>query len=519
MSSKEPKKGSTGDAQTSKTAQPAPEHGERTVKASMAAFTAGQQTSTGGSTSTSGGTTSGTGTGGAGTTTGSPTTPDAGQSGTSYTARVSVTNRVLSELQNIGTFPALGSAQQSGGGGGGAQAPLQRTVEQALQSVLGRLPRSGDYKSFVAALNMSFTYTETSGGRGQYQWTPRTYIGRTDLGGGVTGAQASLVTFAQSAYDNSLPLLDHLEPLAPETDEEEVQASLAIVRSLWTEFVNELGKEGGPRAARADSLSATLLGDAGSPTNAANCQLTRLGMLLGMVKTNPATGAALIDNRGRPVISRRLVVTAEEETNLTNFVSMSDYMYSAQAAWKNYLQNFFQKDLGTGLVLLSRLFSVLAETVDEVYAAMDSVYIGPAERLTIRVGVPGKDLSVEELLSWVHTFATEEAPLLIQDGGRRGVEAIVPTATLLRQLIAQFFVNVRREAEERVRKDNDFDEFLEDMLKSGQEQQARVSMLPAPQTTPQALPVGMTQPRVLNPLKDVYRYLDELVRTASEITA
>jgi len=498
--SKEPKKGRAADAQTFRTEQPAPGGGETSVDASVSAFAVSEQTSSGGSTSG-----------------GEKETAAPAQEGTSYTARVSVTNRVLSELQNIGTFPALGSTQPSGGRGGAAPAPLQRTVEQALQAVLGRLPRSGDHKSFVAALNMSFSYKESAGGHGQYEWTPRTYIGRTDLGGGVTGAQASLVTFARSAYDNSLPLLDHLEPLPPETDEQEVAASLAIVRSLWTEFVNELGREGGPRAARADSLASTLLGEAGSPTSTANCQLTRLGILLGMIKTDPKTGAAVIDtiaNRGRPEISRRFVVTAEEETNLTNFVSMSDYMYSAQAAWKNYLQNFFQKDLGTGLVLLARLFSVLAETVDEVYSAMDSVYIGPAERLTIRVGVPGKDLSVEELLSWVHTFATEEAPLLIQDGGRRGVEAVVPTATLLRQLIAQFFVNVRREAEDRVRKDNDFDEFLEDLLRPRQQQ---VTVLPAP-PTPQALPVGMTQPRVLNPLKDVYRYLDEVVRTASEIT-
>lgn len=500
MSSKSSKKGSQGAGRTAP--QTGGKTGGKTVEAHVEAVAFGTEGNAPvGPDSPEFASAASTGTGASGASGG------AAPSTTPFTTRVNVTNRVLSELQNIGTFPALGAPPYATGATSTSltPAPLQRTVEQALQSVLGRLPRGGDHKSFVAALNMSFTYKEDAGGRGSYEWTPRTYIGKTDLGGGVTGAQASLVTFAQSAYDNSVGLLDDLYSLIPDADEQEVDASVAIVRSLWTEFVNELGKEGGPRAARADSLASTLLGEPGVSGSAVNCQLTRLGVLLGVIRTN-TTGVALIDNRGRPLISRQFVVNTEEETNLTNFVSMSDYMYSAQAAWKNYLQNFFQKDLGTGLVLLARLLSVLAETVDEVYAAMDSVFIGPAERLTIRVGVPGKDLSVEELLSWVHSFATEEAPLLIQDGGRRGVEAVIPTARLLRQLFAQFFVNVRREAEERTRRDSDFDEFLREFLK-----------LPDDREGVQVLPVGMTQPRVLNPLKDVYRYLEELLRTAREI--
>lgn len=485
MSSKRPRRGSRGGAQTPKTQRPAPDTGEKTVKATVSGFAVGtEETSSGGSAPNLGDD--------------APARKPGKSTPPPPRAPFDLSDLVIDELQNIGTFPTLGAALSTGGGA--AATPLQRTVEQALQAVLGRLPRSGDHRSFVAALNMSFTYKEAPSGGGRYEWTPRTYIGKTDLGGGVTGAQASLVTFARSAYDNSITLLDDLESLVTDADEEEVEASKTIVRSLWTEFVNELGKEGGPRAARADSLSSALLGTEDSAiepfTDPASCQLTRLGVLLGMVETED--GEPIIDG-GRPRISRDFVVTTAEETNLTNFVSMSDYMYSAQAAWNNYVLNFFQKDLGTGLVLMARLLSVLAETVDEVYSAMDSVYVGPAERLTIRVGIESKSLSVEELLSWVHTFATEEAPRLIQDSGRLGVEAIIPTAELLRDLMDAFLRRVQAGARERAGR------------RSGESGTSR-------REEANALPVGLLQLRVLNPIKDVFRYLDALVKQARQIS-
>jgi hypothetical protein len=78
---------------------------------------------------------------------------------------------------------------------------------------------------------------------------------------------------------------------------------------------------------------------------------------------------------------------------------------------------------GTQLVLLSRQLSVVSESVDEVRFAMDSVFIGPAERQTLLLNF-GPNLSslfIEELLSWVQSFSTEEGPMLIEKAGKLGV--------------------------------------------------------------------------------------------------
>ena len=104
---------------------------------------------------------------------------------------------------------------------------------------------------------------------------------------------------------------------------------------------------------------------------------------------------------------------------------------------------------------------------------MDSVFIGPAERQTLEIGFPAtvslptgargqnrgsaasdmagtapnaslldetkvaaKSMFVEELLSWVGSFAEEEGARLLQDGGKFAVRnSFLPVATTLRNLV------------------------------------------------------------------------------------
>src|SRR5262249_24058455 len=110
---------------------------------------------------------------------------------------------------------------------------------------------------------------------------------------------------------------------------------------------------------------------------------------------------------------------------------LSDYMTSLAQTWINNLQ-FFERAtpsssktpfFGTQLVLLSRQLSVVAESVDEVRFAMDSVFIGPAERQTLLLnfGPNQSSMFIEELLSWVQAFSTEEGPMLIEKAGKLGV--------------------------------------------------------------------------------------------------
>ena len=83
---------------------------------------------------------------------------------------------------------------------------------------------------------------------------------QTDLGGGITGAQASLYTRAKDALDKALPLLDGLYPLDPDADPEFVKGLREMARSQMTEIVKELGATGGPSVLRVNTYFGILLG-------------------------------------------------------------------------------------------------------------------------------------------------------------------------------------------------------------------------------------------------------------------
>ena len=79
---------------------------------------------------------------------------------------------------------------------------------------------------------------------------------------------------------------------------------------------------------------------------------------------------------------------------------------------------------------------MIAEQARETYAAMDSVFFGAAERQVTMLDLPGESpITVAELLSWVETFATQEGPQLIQDGGKDGVVVFRLTTEHLATLV------------------------------------------------------------------------------------
>ena len=169
--------------------------------------------------------------------------------------------------------------------------------------------------------------------------------------------------------------------------------------------------------------------------------LTDLGKQLGVI-TKPFPKP---ENKNiKFEFDRTKVVTTEEEGHLTNFIALADYYFAVVQAWNSYRDTFFGKDLGSGLLLLERALAVVETGVNEVYAAMDSVNVGQAERLIITIGfAKDKNLTVEDLLSWIHSFASREAPALIRDGGLRGVRALIPTATKLKEFTTDFIKVIR----------------------------------------------------------------------------
>jgi hypothetical protein len=135
------------------------------------------------------------------------------------------------------------------------------------------------------------------------------------------------------------------------------------------------------------------------------------------------------------------VNTVEDEQNVTNFRIVCDHLTSLAQSWVNNLSFFGLQTatpfFGTQLVLLSRQLSVIAEKTNEVRFTLDSVFIGPADRQTLQVHFANDpDMFLEDLLSWVDSFASEEGPRLIAEGGKFAVgQSFLPIAEQLQRLV------------------------------------------------------------------------------------
>jgi hypothetical protein len=325
--------------------------------------------------------------------------------------------------EEVGPIGAPGQGGTSSG-----TSSLGQKVGIALREILGWRPRLNDPRGFLASLNQSFEVKEVEG-HTEWAWRQRTFAAEADLGA-ITGAQASIYTRARAALDHSLPLLDGLTPLRADHDLEDIDAARAIVRSSFTELVYELGVEGGPQLARVDGYFIDLLGPIADPNGTA-------------ILDNPEeVGGQLALLRDEFGLLGEEVNTIEEEQNLTNFFILVDSINSLLLTWKAQRSSFDHRDngkafLGTQLVLLSRNLAVLNESVEEIYFAMNSVFLGPAERQVTKLKLAGGEVVfVGELLNWVQRFATEEGPRLLREGGKDGViNAFRPTLDRLIRLV------------------------------------------------------------------------------------
>jgi hypothetical protein len=335
------------------------------------------------------------------------------------------------------SFSAPTGRTSGGTPGGSGSAPLGQVATQAIGDVLGWKVRSDDAKGFAGALSAVFAL-KTVEGRTEVTWTPRTYAVQTDLSGGITGAQASLYLRAQGALDQALPLLDGLYALNPDVDTESITALKGVARSQLTELVNELAVPGGPRVERINQYFQLLLSTPGTkfpptPLSAFTTDPDQIGGTLGTLRDQLGLRS-----------TQDFVNTLADEQDLSNFRILSDYVTSLAQSWINNLPLFGLNTatpfFGTQLVLLSRQLSVVTESVDEVRFTLDSVFIGPAERQTLKLNFDGahEPLFAEDLFNWIADFSTNEGPRLIQDGGKFGVQnSFLPIAKRLQHLVRQ----------------------------------------------------------------------------------
>jgi hypothetical protein len=330
--------------------------------------------------------------------------------------------------EEVGYPPSPVSRPSGGGGmptgGGGAQG-ITQIAARAIGDVLGWKASAGDAKGFVGALTQSFSLTEVEG-RVESKWTPRSYTVQTDLAGGITGAQASLYARAQVAQEKCFPLLDGLYALNPMADPEYVTALRGMVKSQIAEIVKQFGVVP-PSILRVNTYFSILLGVDHKqlrPEEKAKVETDpdRIGGTLGEIRKI----YGIYFQRGGK--DNPLSNSIDDEQNITNFRVISDYITSLLLTWLgNY--DYFKLTmgkapafLGTQLILISRQFNVIAETVNEVRFALDSVFIGANERQQLLLVFPDQhivpSMYLEDVLTEIESTVTDEGPRLIRDGGR-----------------------------------------------------------------------------------------------------
>jgi hypothetical protein len=343
------------------------------------------------------------------------------------------------------TGAGAGAIPQTGSGAG-----LGQTALKAVADVLGWKVKTDDAKGFTGALAQAFTLTEVEG-HVKATWVPRTYAVQSDLSGGITGAQASLYSRAKFTLDQALPLLDGLRVLNPSSTPEDAEALRAVVRSQMTELVGELPYAGGPRVSRVNQYFHLLLGRSPgegvvTDPDLVGGTLGNLREVFGLATLVQEEGFMIVDGEAEKVgrvVQNSLVNTIDDEQCTTNFRVLSDYLTSLAQTWVSNLRFFglgsARPFLGTQLVLISRQLSVTAELVDELRFAFDSVFIGPSERQTLRLIFHSNDdpIYLEDLLLWIQTLVTDEAPAVIQSGGKFGVHQVHEMVRRLHRLVKE----------------------------------------------------------------------------------
>jgi len=321
-----------------------------------------------------------------------------------------------------------GGAGGSAGGGGDARAIVQRE----WRNVLGRVPRDGDVAGMLAALDRRFVAQEADG-VDSWAYVPGSVVGQNDVGAGVTGAQASLASFAQRVSEEIATPVAEAQPLRMLDDNpDEVDIARAGFWASWQSFVASLGDEGGLPAAR----SAVLLRQARE-------QLVRFGVQLGMFEQGAlevvvaVDGGSEIDAIRRIPISREFVLTRDDEERLTGFLIVRDRVAAvARAFAETIATDAATPDYGMVFTWLQRDLDVLPELVRDVRWALDSVDFGleQQEICALQPEDPNS-MTLAGVLQWSEDLS-DEGRTLLQDGGVRGAAMLAERADALRDTLA-----------------------------------------------------------------------------------
>lgn len=370
--------------------------------------------------------------------------------------------RYMPPLNDITAFPLLTeevTLPSAPSGIGGGSADIGQRAMAAVRDVLGWRPNAADARGFKSALEQSFQLREVEG-HVSWSYTPRGYAMMADMGA-VTGAQASLLNRARSAVDLVRPLVTSLTPLGVFSAPEDYEPIRSMVLSELDVLLTEFAQQAGPRTQVVDDAFRQLLGagivdPALSPTHPVppGQDPIQYGLLRGIqlrqaLKNHPGSFADVVQGFGhlytlqeRMGLNRDQVNTVDDERIVSNFMTVEDTVFSLWLTWWQERAFFgrlgaigFEPFLGTQLVLVSRSLSVVAEAVQELYFSLDSVFIGPPERQTIRLDLAEGALYLSELLQWAEDIATTSGPRYVSDGGKDGVIALSDRVAKLQRCV------------------------------------------------------------------------------------
>jgi len=347
-------------------------------------------------------------------------------------------------LNDVSAYPLQVTDALAGGGRGDSGDDLDRLVDGALRAVIGTRTRVEDVDRFRAALASSFVEEEVDGRRRYVPASPGRIIEGADESV-VSGEQAGLLAQARDVVDRGLPLLRRIASLRPASDSDDQDALCTVVRTAVEQLRAEFGRADGPRAPLVEQQLRVLLGRTADGTAVVNPDQVEgaLGALRDLAGLASRPVLPLADRNGH--LGNRANTPLEEES-LTHFRVLTEYVLRLWQSWQAYAGSL--SGAGTGYAFIgARLghldltFQTIGEAVDRVRDALDSVYVGPAERQVLVLPLasrPRDRLSVEQLLDWAEQTVGRQTANLARDHGRIALARYVlpnaaAVATLLRE--------------------------------------------------------------------------------------
>jgi len=342
----------------------------------------------------------------------------------------SKTDVLAQAAENFSTYPIVfapgagpGGGAPSGGGDPGSRG-FVGLIDVHLRAILGRVPTGPE--NFIKALDRSIELYEEEG-HTAWRLSSRGSAGIADFGvsGALPSVQGILAQKAREIAEIVTPLLTNLPVLDPVADEDEIDAVRSNLETEFQNLVEELGREQGIRKERADVLFENILG----------CQENKgtgvdPNSLFGIF----AVKAGYVENEE---LSSRHVTRLEEEQHLADLVVLRSTLLSFRESYGSYLDSaslFFSDELFN----LSRALLAINESTKAVEYALDSVLVGEARRRMLLIDQgDNASMKLQDLLDWASEFSGEEAPQILERGGRFGFERVRATLSQLQLIIGK----------------------------------------------------------------------------------